>query len=90
MGERAAGTRGPSAADGGPRALRVLPGIGDRRAREIAVERWRRAGDFPVERWHELPGIGRSTQAAVFEYLRTQADGGGAAARGGPLLHLPR
>ncbi|MBI1382938.1 MAG: hypothetical protein GC161_17840 [Planctomycetaceae bacterium] len=106
VGERATGlaprasaaARGPGATSAqpappeglGPRELRHLPGIGDRRAKDIADERWRRGGHFPVDRWHELRGIGPLTQAAVREELRRRGAEGPPEDESPALLHSPR
>lgn len=74
----------------GPRELRHLPGIGERRAQDIADERWRRAGHFPVARWHELRGIGPVTQAAVAEELRRRGAEEAPREASPALLHSPR
>lgn len=81
----------PAAPEGlGPRELRHLPGIGDRRAKDIADERWLRAGHFPVARWHELRGIGPLTQAAVVEELRRRGAKVPPRDASPALLHSPR
>lgn len=93
-----AAARGPGASPArpalpeglGPRELRHLPGIGERRAQDIADERWLRAGHFPVARWHELRGIGPLTQAAVAEELRRRGAEVASGEASPALLHSPR
>ena len=80
----------PSPEGLGPRELRHLPGIGERRARQIVEERWRRAGHFPLARWHELRGIGPLTQPAVAEDLRRRGIQAAPRDATPPLLHSSR
>lgn len=53
-----------------PRDLRVLPGIGSSRARDLADERWRRGPDGRDFELRELRGIGTRTQERVDAFLR--------------------
>jgi hypothetical protein len=53
----------PALTEAGPRELRRLPGIGERRALDFARLRWERSGG--ELRLSEVPGIGPKTERAL-------------------------
>jgi hypothetical protein len=57
-----------------PRVLRRLPGVGRKRALEIARLRWERPPGSPLE-LQEVHGIGPKTEARVREWLEDEGGG---------------
>jgi len=51
------------------RELRVLPGIGARRALSIVAARWRHDGSRTPFTWKDVPGVGPRTERKVQDWL---------------------
>src|SRR5688572_31403044 len=64
-----------------PRELRQLPGVGEGRARAIAVARWLHDRRAPPLEPDDVPGIGPVTEARIRDWRDTQP---------APTIPLPR